>query len=163
MDKKEQVVRIIHKHLQTEAKYLGYDKGYGWNLELIAEEICQLFNPKGEKPPVLSEEQFSEWCQTHQVHCKGECLQVGNTYLCRQEAQRDADVAYYEPLIQQAKEEVAREIFEEIENMELPESPIEMPTDKYDDAVMDERIVFEHGARKYRQKVLAAKSKYLKE
>ena len=30
-------------------------------------------------------------------------------------AQRDADAAYYEPLIQQAKAEVAREIFEEIE------------------------------------------------
>jgi len=31
------------------------------------------------------------------------------------QAQLDADVAYYEPLIQQAKAEVAREIFEEIE------------------------------------------------
>jgi hypothetical protein len=34
------------------------------------------------------------------------------------EAQLDADVAYYEPLIQQAKAEVAREIFEAVENGE---------------------------------------------
>jgi len=33
----------------------------------------------------------------------------------RLEAQRDADVAYYEPLIQQAKAEVARELMDTIE------------------------------------------------
>ena len=88
-----------------------------------------------EKPKVLSDEQFSEWCQAHQSSCKGECLKIESTRLCRQEAQRDADAAYYEPhiefyksayeitmkaakslkerqdsRIQQAKAEVAREI-----------------------------------------------------
>lgn len=56
-----------------------------------------------------------------------ECVAIGANYICHdfesareaykrgQLAQRDADVAYYEPLIQQAKEEERREIFEKIE------------------------------------------------
>ena len=52
------------------------------------------------KPPILSDRQIQEWSDTH----VGEALLldiVGNG----QVAQRDADVAYYEPLIQQAKRE----------------------------------------------------------
>jgi len=62
-----------------------------------------------EKPPILSDRQIQEWSDTH----VGEALLldiVGNG----QVAQLNADVAYYEPLIQQARQEVSREIWEDV-------------------------------------------------
>jgi hypothetical protein len=55
-----------------------------------------------EKPPVLTERQFEDWCKAHQK-------QVWDRF----EAQRDADSLYYE----QARQDTAREIFEEIEQI----------------------------------------------
>jgi hypothetical protein len=58
------------------------------------------------KPPILSDEQFTSWCGEHRddkcVGCRARYI-----YTCDAEAQRDADAAYYEPLIEQAKAEVA--------------------------------------------------------
>jgi len=68
------------------------------------------------KPDVLSdEERHKVWipCET----CSLKKWNVNNATcmdcfaICHEQAQRDADVAYYEPIIQQA----AREIFEEID------------------------------------------------
>jgi len=35
-----------------------------------------------EKPPVLSDEKFGEWCQSHQAECNFECGTMG-TLQCR--------------------------------------------------------------------------------
>ena len=53
-------------------------------------------------PPVLSVDRIGE--------IVGDCKQWWEIPAKVSVAQRDADVAYYEPLIQQAKEEVARKI-----------------------------------------------------
>jgi len=93
------------------------------------------------KPDVINDEQFSEWCQS-QKKCDLSCLKTGTTMKCRIIAQRDdtyekmlaecesqiqplkqqletlrkqADI-YYEQ-IQQAKAEVAREIFGEVKRI----------------------------------------------
>ena len=60
-----------------------------------------------EKPDVLSEEQFSEWCQAHQKQCTFQCITKG-ILLCRLEAQRD-------DTYMRTRQDTAREIFEEIE------------------------------------------------
>lgn len=61
-----------------------------------------------EKPLIpydkLLDEIYEQWLKSKDT--------VGDLQLITAEAQRDADVAYYESLIQQAKAEVAREIFE---------------------------------------------------
>lgn len=95
---------------------------------------------KIEKPPVLSVEQVEDWMRQ-----KGIDLNT-YTYQHSREAQRDADVAYYEPIIDKiikddatrcagyldlAKAEVAREIFGEIEKILEPtfrkETPLPIP------------------------------------
>jgi len=67
----------------------------------------ELFEPKGEKPPVLDKEVMEEAAKVKGLYYTG-----GTEYLERLisfgikrcEAQRDADVAHYEPIIQQAKD-----------------------------------------------------------
>jgi len=76
-----------------------------------------------EKPKILSDEEIRMSCLGEGTYWIGEkCETATDTepVLMPQfhrvaQAQLDADVGYYEPLIQQAKAEVAREIFEEIE------------------------------------------------
>lgn len=64
-----------------------------------------------EKPPVLTSDKVLEYFRK-----KSRQLPPFGTEMHR-EIQQDADVAYYEPLIQQAKTEVVREMIEEIEKL----------------------------------------------
>ena len=123
-----------------------------------------------EKPPVLSEEEIEKWCSEHKAGKGGLCYVANSCEICKRRIQRDKDAEWYEKKylipdyeynLQQARQDTAREIFEEIEKMELPQSHVKMPIDHYDDEIMDEIITFEYGARKYRHKVLALKSKFL--
>jgi len=109
------------------------------------------------KPPVLSDEEFGEWCHK-QKGCDLSCLKIGTTIKCRPKAQRDADVEWYEreiqrivnesidalladmknpdtrihqkilghiaEALQQARQDTAREIFEEIEEYSHEEGTI---------------------------------------
>jgi len=61
------------------------------------------------KPPVLSDEEVF----TIIFNCKGTCEDAWREV---NEAQRDADAAYYEPLIEAARQDTAREIFEELDD-----------------------------------------------
>ena len=78
-----------------------------------------------EKPPVLGHKQIQKWVEAQDPN---EIICLGVSEIERR-AQRDADVAYYEPIIkefseaieswqrrlEQARQDTAREIFEEIE------------------------------------------------
>lgn len=57
------------------------------------------------KPPIVTEQQVIDWIKTN--YGKNAIIAP---LAYEKEAQRDADVAYYEPLIEQAKAEVAREL-----------------------------------------------------
>ena len=71
-----------------------------------------------EKPPILTQDEAQSYIDQHYAELMKETTRTG-VYPARwhREAQRDADAAYYEPLIQQTKAEVAREIFEELAGM----------------------------------------------
>jgi predicted Ser/Thr protein kinase len=85
-----------------------------------------------EKPQILSDEQIKKANERvlsrHGIPCEPitveDVIRIGNKLrlriieeqnIERLKAQLDAAVAYYEPLIQQARQEVADKIFEEIE------------------------------------------------
>ena len=74
------------------------------------EDMAEWTKRQANKPPILTDERikailYPEW--------RNEGIET--SYRDVVEAQRDADAAYYEPLIQQARREVAQEIFEQIE------------------------------------------------
>ena len=94
----------------------------------IPVEDCRKRRVEMNKPDVLSDNKICELAGNKYLregNIKNRCdelvpiKETGSVYLERcleiAQAQRDADAAYYEPLIQQAKEEVADKIFEEIE------------------------------------------------
>ena len=80
-----------------------------------------------EKPPVLGHKQIQKWVEAQDPN---EIICLGVSEIERR-AQRDADVAYYEPIIkefseaieswqrrlEQARQDTAREIFEEIDRV----------------------------------------------
>jgi len=69
---------------------------------------------QGEKPPVLSDESIKVVIPRY--NRIDACVCELNDIKAIAQAQYDALVAYYEPLIQQTKEEVAREILEVAES-----------------------------------------------
>ena len=82
-----------------------------------------------EKPPVLSDKEMDK--VKFDMGSPWGCVDRYTVGKAIAEAQRDADVAHYEPIIEQAKVDVAREIFEEIEKILEPtfrkETPLPIP------------------------------------
>ena len=70
---------------------------------MIVERLFALLSPKGGEPPVLGDEELKEWVVNR----------TGSTFLY------DHEKGVLLDLIEQAKEEVADKIFEEIENSGL--------------------------------------------
>ena len=70
-----------------------------------------------EKPKILSDEEVNKWLESRKLDTPYPYYR-GVSSEEHREAQLDADVAYYEPLIQQAKGEVAREIIKLIDSLE---------------------------------------------
>ena len=79
------------------------------------------------KPPVLSDKEIEKWCSEHKAGKGGICYVSNSCEICRRTIQRDADVEWYEkhqkpPIIgldpsvsvEQARQDTAREIFEEL-------------------------------------------------
>jgi len=75
------------------------------------------------KPPVLSEEEIEKWCSEHKAGKGGICYVSNSCEICRRTIQRDANVEWYEKKylipdyewnLEQARQNTAREIFEEI-------------------------------------------------
>jgi ribosomal protein L40E len=67
-----------------------------------------------EKPKILSEAKLAELSNVFPEGFTGWAYYFIRVGAMIAQAQLDADVAYYEPLIQQAKAEVARSLFDEI-------------------------------------------------
>jgi len=55
------------------------------------------------KPDVLSDEELREWYEVHIINWLGDFRSKED-----RQAQRDADVAYYEPLLEQAQQEMEK-------------------------------------------------------
>lgn len=94
-------VQQVEKILVSRFAYQGDVKTEICNM--VAQEIRQLFEPKGERPPVLSGKEIDKYYHLHLGVNKATRAQRDDTY------QKMLDA--FEPIIQQAK----REIFEEIE------------------------------------------------
>jgi len=74
------------------------------------------------KPEILSDEQIVIILDKAHKPCPMEFKDEPKIRAVAQ-AQLDVAVAHYEPLIQQARQEVAREIFEEIESYLIMDNP----------------------------------------
>lgn len=91
------------------------------------------------KPEILSDEQIqkmfdyaSRQDQAFSAGMSNEPCEPETLMKRVAQAQRDADVAYYEPLIQQARREVAEEIFEKLECLGLGLASHQYGLDHYD-------------------------------
>jgi len=126
-DKVKEIAIQIYKFAHRGKTPMTWDElPYKWGKKAylnFAEEISQLFEPKGERPSILTEADIANL-----GIYTGYELPV---YLCIAEAQRDSDAQWYEAKmkelcanceagtlnqlkIEQAKAEVAREIFNTI-------------------------------------------------
>lgn len=83
-----------------------------------AEELCKLLFPEGEKPPVITHQAVLDWLKKRDGD-----LDLYTQYTIspdeHKEAQRDADVAYYEPL--KARQEMLEEVIKLIDDLQNKE------------------------------------------
>jgi hypothetical protein len=62
-----------------------------------------------DKPQIIKDADFKNWCSAQKCDLRDGCMETFKAF-CEAQAQLDADVLFYEPLIQQARQEVAREV-----------------------------------------------------